>query len=67
MSGQLTNCAQSMLKCRKPRLQLTPASMTHRVPSLSLDGGASNADLGGFDHGNIIADHVDRLEQLATV
>jgi hypothetical protein len=38
-------------------------------PSLALEHGLSGAtaDLGGFDHSNIVEDHVQRLEQLATV
>jgi hypothetical protein len=30
-------------------------------------GYSTSPDLGGFDHSNIVEDHVQRLEQLATV
>jgi hypothetical protein len=36
-------------------------------PSMALEHGYSTSpDLGGFDHSNIVEDHVQRLEQLAT-
>jgi hypothetical protein len=36
-------------------------------PATALERGFSNTDFGGFDHSNIVEDHVQRLEKLATV
>lgn len=67
----LSYCVFCVLSCILCIISLCMSVVYHvvvpRLPSTSLERGASLADLGDFDHGNIVADHVQRLEDLAKV